>query len=145
MLPLGDLESPGVGVEHRLVMSRQFYCGAFAALLAAEIYIALFVRDTFVRPYLGDVLVIVLLYCLARGPLGLRGRRLVPAVTAVGAAAECLQYFRLADRLGLAEGSVLRVILGSTFDWTDLLCYLSGGALLAVWEMLTARKSSSRG
>lgn len=120
---------------------RRFYCGAFAALLAAEVLIALFVRDAFVRPYLGDVLVIVLLYCLGRGPMGLRGRWLVPAVTALGALAEGLQYFRLADRLGLGEGSVLRVILGSTFDWADVLCYLAGGALLACWEGLIRRRA----
>lgn len=115
-------------------MSRRFYAAAFAVLLAAEVCIALFVHDAFVRPYLGDVLVIVLLYCLGRGVLGVRGRWLVPAVTALGVLAECLQYFRLADRLGLAEGSVLRVILGSTFDWKDLLCYLAGGVLLLGWE-----------
>lgn len=121
-------------VEHQLEMSRRFYCGAFALLLAAEICIALFVHDTFVRPYLGDMLAIVLLYCLGRGVLGLRGRWLTPAVTAAGVLVEGLQYFRLADRLGLAAGSPLRVILGSTFDWADLLCYLAGGLVLAMWE-----------
>lgn len=115
-------------------MTRRFYCGAFALLLAAEVCIALFVHDAFVRPYLGDVLVIVLLYCLGRGPLGIRGRWLIPAVTAAGLLAEGLQYFRLADRLGLGPASPLRVILGSTFDWADLGCYLAGGLVLAMWE-----------
>lgn len=117
-------------------MSRRFYCAAFALLLAAEVFIALYVRDAFVRPYLGDVLVIILLYCLGRSVLDIRGRWLVPAVTALGALAECLQYFRLADRLGLPPGSALRIILGSTFDRKDLLCYLAGGLLLAGWELL---------
>lgn len=121
-------------------MSRQFYCGAFAALLAVEIFIALFVHDSFVRPYLGDVLVIVLLYCLGRGPLGIRGKWLVPAVTALGALAEGLQYLRLADRLDLGPDSPLRIILGSTFDPADLLCYLAGGLTLAVWELATCSK-----
>lgn len=123
-----------MGMEHRPGMSRRFYCGAFALLLSAEVCIALFVHDAFVRPYLGDVLVIVLLYCLGRGPLGIRGRWLTPAVTAAGVLAEALQYLRLADRLGLGPASPLRVILGSTFDWADLLCYLAGGLILAMWE-----------
>lgn len=117
-------------------MSRRFYCGAFLVLLAAEVCIALFVHDAFVRPYLGDVLVIVLLYCLGRGPLGCKGKWLVPIVTTLGAVAEILQYFCLADRLGLGPASPLRVILGSTFDWADLLCYLAGGALLVLWELI---------
>lgn len=121
-------------VGHRAEMSRRFYCAAFLLLLAAEGYIACFVRDAFVRPYLGDVLVIVLLFCLGRGPLGIRGKWLVPGVTALGVLAEALQYLRLADRLGLEPASPLRIILGSTFDWADLLCYLCGGVLLAAWE-----------
>lgn len=115
-------------------MSRRFYCVAFFLLLAVEVCIALFVHDAFVRPYLGDVLVILLLFCLGRGPLGIRGKWLTFAVTALGVAAEVLQYFHLADKLGLKASSPLRIILGSTFDRADLLCYLAGGALLAAWE-----------
>lgn len=121
-------------------MSRRFYSAAFVALLAAEICIALFVHDAFVRPYLGDVLVIVLLCCLGRGPLGLRGKWLVPAVTVLGVLAEGLQYFRLADRLGLEPSSPLRIILGSTFDWADLTCYAVGGVLAAALEWLGTEK-----
>lgn len=115
-------------------MDRRFYCVAFAVLLAVEVYIALFVHDAFVRPYLGDVLVIVLLYCLGRGPLGCKGKWLVPFVTALGVLVEGLQYIHLADRLGLGPSSPLRIILGSTFDWADLGCYWAGGLILAVWE-----------
>lgn len=121
-------------------MSRRFYCGAFAVLLAAEVYIALFARDAFVRSYLGDVLVIILLCCFGRGPLGIRGRWLVPTVTALGFLAEGLQYLLLADRLGLGTDSPLRVILGSTFDWADLGCYLAGGSIFAILE--TGKKRS---
>lgn len=137
MQPLGGLEPAGVAVWQK--MTRRFYCGAFAALLAVESFIALFVHDSFVRPYLGDVLVIVLLYCLGRGVLGIRGKWLAPAVTALGALAEGLQYLHLADRLDLPAASPLRIILGSTFDWADLLCYLAGGLILAVWEMKAER------
>lgn len=138
MFPLGELEPPGLVLEPE--MTRRFYCGAFVVLLAAEICIALFVHDAFVRPYLGDVLVIVLLCCLGRGPLGLWGKWLVPAVTVLGVLAEGLQYFRLADRLGLEPSSPLRIILGSTFDWADLACYAVGGVLAAALERLGTKK-----
>ncbi|HIB66328.1 MAG TPA: DUF2809 domain-containing protein, partial [Phycisphaerales bacterium] len=32
-------------------------------LLAVEVYIGLYVRDSFIRPFVGDMLVVVLLYC----------------------------------------------------------------------------------
>lgn len=134
-----------MGVDGGPEMSRRFYCAAFVLLLAAEVCIALYVHDAFVRPYLGDVLVIVLLYCFFRGVLGIKGRWLVPAVTGLGFLAEGAQYFRLADRLGLAEGSVLRAVLGSVFDWRDLLCYLAGGLLLAALERSFGRHRPETG
>lgn len=41
---------------------RLWYLTAFVILLMVEICIALFVHDRFIRPYVGDVLVTVLLY-----------------------------------------------------------------------------------
>lgn len=114
-------------------MRRGQYWLTFGILLLAEVLIARYVHDRFVRPYLGDILVILLLYCLGRG-IGIRSRWLALGVTLLGIAAELLQALGCADRLGLAEDSVLRVILGSTFDWADLACYLAGGLLLLAWE-----------
>lgn len=39
---------------------------AFIVLLAVEIFIALFVHDSVVRPYIGDVLVVIVLYFFVR-------------------------------------------------------------------------------
>lgn len=141
MCALGELEPASLDMGPE--MTRRFYCGAFALLLAVEVYIALFVHDSFVRPYLGDVLVIVLLYCFCRGPLGCKGKWLAPVVTALGAMAEILQYFCLADQLGLDRSSPLRIILGSTFDWADLLCYLAGGLVLTLWEIKIERSKNT--
>ena len=43
--------------------SRWFYAICFAGLFVVETLIALFVRDAFIRPYMGDVLVVILIYC----------------------------------------------------------------------------------
>jgi uncharacterized membrane protein len=42
------------------------YLAAFFLLLATEIFIALFVHDKIFRPYVGDILVVILLYALVR-------------------------------------------------------------------------------
>ncbi|WP_243134546.1 DUF2809 domain-containing protein [Enterocloster asparagiformis] len=42
------------------------YTLAFLALFALEAFIALRVRDRFVRPYLGDVMVVWVVYCFVR-------------------------------------------------------------------------------
>mgnify|MGYP007098934199 FL=1 len=45
---------------------RLIYLLLFLALLATEVLIALFVHDDFVRPYLGDVLVVPVIFFLLR-------------------------------------------------------------------------------
>lgn len=45
---------------------RLIYMLLFWALLATEVLIALFVHDDFVRPYLGDVLVVPMIFFLLR-------------------------------------------------------------------------------
>lgn len=118
---------------------RAVYALLFILLLAVEIGIALFVHDRFIRPYMGDVLVIVLLCCAARVAMPDKPRFLGLYMTAAGAAAEGLQALRLAERLGV-QHTVLGVILGSTFDWRDLLCYAAGGVLFTLCELLLRRR-----
>lgn len=109
------------------------YLIAFVVILAIEVCIALFVHDNFVRPYVGDVLVTVLLCCLCRAIFP----RFAPAlpVFLFAAAVEGLQWLGLAQMLGL-QGTALGIILGATFDWMDLLCYGLGCLLFAGAELL---------
>jgi hypothetical protein len=37
-----------------------------------------------------------------------------------------LQFFQLAEVLGLESNGIAHVILGSTFDWLDILAYTLG-------------------
>ena len=96
-----------------------------------EICIALFVHDAFVRPYVGDVLVTVLLCCLSRVVFP----KLHPALPVFGLslAAELWQWLGLTKRLGL-EGTAFGIILGSTADWRDLVCYTAGCLIFSVAE-----------
>lgn len=96
----------------------------FAAVLGAEIFIALFVHDSFVRPYIGDVLAVICVYCLARTFLTGKPRLLSVYVTLF---AFCVELVQLTALSGILP-RVLAVIVGGTFDLTDLLCYLIGGA-----------------
>ena len=116
--------------------ARICYGALFAALLAVEVLIALFVHDDFGRPYLGDVLVVAVVYALVRVFLP-RGAPLLPLyVTLFAVLVEFSQYFRLVERLGLGKNRFLRIVLGSVFDWRDILCYLAGGALIFAAERL---------
>ena len=111
-------------VENRRILYTSIFCG----LLAIEICIALFVNDAFVRPYVGDMLVTLLLCSLCRTVIPSKVRLLPLYVFIFAAIVEIGQYFDLVALLGLADNRFLSVLLGRTFSWLDLVCYATGCA-----------------
>ena len=108
----------------------------FMIFLAIEVLIALYVHDDFVRPYLGDVLVVVVLYFFVRIWIPEKYRWLPGAIFVFAAVVEVLQYFRLVEILGVENNVFLRTILGSTFDIKDIVCYGVGCLLLGFCEWI---------
>ncbi len=98
----------------------------FIFLLLIEIGIARYVDDQVIRPYAGDYLVVILLYCLLRGLVKIRVLPAAVFVLGFSFLIETLQYFKLADRLGLAHGSISRILMGDYFSWIDIFTYTLG-------------------
>ncbi len=121
---------------------RAAYLIAAAVLFGIEVFIALFVHDRFVRPYLGDVLVVLFLYAFVRIFIPEKGTLLPLYIFLFASAVEVLQYFELVKVLGLEQNRVLSVLLGSTFDWKDIGCYAAGCLLLGLYEVFCRRRSS---
>ncbi len=103
--------------------------------------IALFVHDNFIRPYAGDLLVVILIYCFIKAFFTTPVMKTAIAVLLFACLIEILQYFNLADKLGLQHSNVARTIIGSSFDWKDLAAYVAGTLLLLAIE----RKTRHRG
>ena len=112
---------------------RILYGTVFCGLLAAGVCIALFVNDSFIRPYVGDMLVTLLLCCLCRVIIPNKVRLLPLFVFVFSALVEIGQYFDMVALLGLADNRLLSVLLGRTFSWLDLLCYAVG--CIAAWGL----------
>ena len=109
------------------------YAVLFGILLIAEILIGLFAHDDFVRPYLGDVLITILLGCLGRTVFP-KGIRLLPGyVMGVATLAEIAQYLQIIKLLGLSDNKFIATLAGTSFSWIDLICYAAG--CLAFWGM----------
>lgn len=113
------------------------------ACFALEVFIALRVRDAFVRPYLGDVLVVVLMYLALKTLLRAPTAWLAGMALAIACVIEALQALPLVDVLGI-DNRVLRVALGTTFSWADVLCYAVGAALVVAVEGWLAQRRSTR-
>lgn len=100
----------------------------FCSIFAIEIIIALFVRDTFIRPFVGDVLVVILIFYFIRSFCKCSTIKLAVGVLLFSIVIETSQYFDLVNILGIDDYEIAHIILGSTFDWMDILAYLLGTA-----------------
>ena len=109
-------------------------------ILATEIYIAICVKGGFVRHYAGDVLAVILLYALARAIFSEPPLNLPLKIFAFAAALELAQYFGAVQILGI-ENKILKVMIGGTFDFADLLCYAAGCVMAGAYEKFEKRRS----
>lgn len=123
--------------------TRLAFLATAVLILAAEIYIAICVKGGFVRHYAGDVLAIVLLYALARAVFSVPPLNLPLKIFAFAAALELAQYFGAVQILGI-ENKILKVMIGGTFDFADLLCYAAGCALAGAYEKFESKISQRR-
>ncbi|MFL5740074.1 MAG: DUF2809 domain-containing protein [Flavisolibacter sp.] len=103
-------------------------------LFIIEVLIALFVHDRFVRPYVGDYLVVILIYCAGRTFFKLSPVKLGIGVFLFACLIETLQYFNIVDRLGLTKNVIARTVIGYGFEWYDILAYFLGVITVLVFE-----------
>lgn len=115
------------------------YFGCSLILLGTEIFIAAKMHDRILRPYAGDYLVVILLYCLVRAFTSVPVTTAALSVLIFSYAVEVSQYFHLADRLGFKERSLARVLLGSYFTWVDMLMYTLGILTVLGFEKIIRR------
>ncbi|MBL6445895.1 DUF2809 domain-containing protein [Fulvivirga sp. 29W222] len=103
-------------------------------LLITEVLIALYVHDSIIRPYIGDLLVVILIYSFFRTFLNVPVFKLALAVLLFAYAVEIAQYFRLVYILGLEEYKIARIIIGVSFEWLDLIAYTAGIIVVLMFE-----------
>jgi hypothetical protein len=103
-------------------------------LLLIEVLIALYIHDQFIRPYVGDFLVVILMYCFVKSFYP--GKTLITAagVLLFSYLIETLQYFNIVQLLGLADSKVANTIIGNYFTWIDILAYTLGIVFVVLAE-----------
>ncbi len=110
-------------------------------LLGIEVLIGLFAHG-WVRSYLGDVLVVILLYTIVRTIVLRKGKWFViPTIILVFSfIVEFLQLWGFCDRFGITN-EFLRIIIGTGFSWIDIACYCIGIIPCYVSEYLLNRRN----
>ncbi|MEJ2612031.1 MAG: DUF2809 domain-containing protein [Candidatus Thiodiazotropha sp.] len=117
-----------------LIRFNSLYFILFVSFFIIEILIALYVRDAFIRPYLGDTFVVILIYCFIRIFLNTRVYSTVIAVLLFSYSVEIMQYYHLVDLLGLANYTLARIVIGTSFAWTDMVAYTAGAVIIGAVE-----------
>lgn len=117
----------------------KFHTGYFILtilLFITEVLIALFIHDDIIRPYVGDVLVVILLYCFVKSFLNLTVLTAAILVLLFSYLIETLQYLNIVQHLGLEHSVLARTIIGTYFTWIDILAYTLGILLVLGIEKL---------
>ncbi|MEY2630779.1 MAG: hypothetical protein RLZZ469_1676 [Bacteroidota bacterium] len=95
-------------------------------LFLIEVAIALFIKDRFIRPYLGDVLVVILIYCFVKSLVKISVHKAAVLVLLFAFCLEILQYINIVEKLKLQHNTVAKTVIGTSFSWEDILAYLAG-------------------
>jgi hypothetical protein len=109
------------------------------SLLLVEILIARFAHDRFVRPYAGDFLATIFLYCLLKSVWPAPAWQVALAALLVSYAIEMAQLAHLLHWLGWQHSRMARLLLGSQFEWGDMLAYTLGAVAVLGLQRALAR------
>lgn len=102
------------------------YLIIFIIIFLIEIFIAVFINDTVIRPFVGDVLVIILIYTFIRIFTKKYIKYLPIYIFLFACLIEIGQYFNLLNILHLANFKLAQIVIGTTFDIKDIICYFIG-------------------
>lgn len=109
-------------------------------LFIIEVLIALYVHDAIVRPYIGDLLVVILLYCFVKAFVNTNPVKTAFAVLLFAYLIEVLQYLNIVKHLGLQHSRLANVVIGNSFEWIDMIAYTVGAAIVLMIEYLHRQK-----
>lgn len=111
-------------------------------IFLVEVSIATILKDIFfVRAYLGDVIVVMLLYTFVKSFVEVNDQKLILGILLFSFLIEFAQYFNIAERLGFRRGSLMYIVIGNSFSWIDILCYAVGCLLLYIFVKMTKTKA----
>lgn len=77
-----------------------------------EVIIALYINDRIIRPFIGDILVVILIYYFIKSFINTKTINIAIFTLLFSFLVEALQYFKFVDLIGLGHNKVARIIIG---------------------------------
>ena len=127
----------GKELAFRFIFNYTYFL-ATVFIFLTEVLIATKLKNIFfVRAYLGDVIVVMLIYTFIKTFFRIEdNKKLILSILIFSFLIEFAQYFNIAEKLGFQKGSLMYIVIGNSFSWIDILCYLVGCLLLFVFVKL---------
>lgn len=113
-------------------------------LFVTEVLIALYVHDQIIRPYIGDVLVVILMYCSVKTIFDYPIKPTAIAVLIISFTIEVLQYLNIVEKLGLQDNKLAATVIGTSFSWVDICAYILGFFLVLAFEKLISFSKANK-
>ena len=113
-------------------------------LFVIELLIALYVDDAIIRPYIGDFLVVILIYCFVRAFFKISVTKAAIITLAFAYMVEFLQYMNFIKTTGLQHSRIANMILGNRFEWIDMIAYTLGVITVLIVERINTRLIKQR-
>ncbi len=109
-----------------MIRFHKTYFAISVIIFILECVIAKYCNDSFIRPYFGDFLVVILMYTALKTFLQITPVWTGTITILVSFAIEFSQYFHLTKALNIEDNPLATLILGSSYSNLDLLLYLLG-------------------
>lgn len=122
-----------------MVTFRKNYFIPALILFTAEVLIALFLHGGIIRNYVGDLLVVMFIYCLIRTFFKISVTRTAVGVLLFSYIVELSQYFNLIKYIDLENSTIANTIMGHSFEWTDMIVYALGILIVMLVERIMKR------
>lgn len=122
---------------------RMIFLALFLLLLGVEFLIGLFCHGGFVRSYLGDVIVVVVIYAFIRIFIPKGAPWLTAAVFVFSCLVEASQLIPLVDVLGIKNGFI-RTLMGTSFSWYDIIAYAAGCIVTLPYDLVQRTKTEEK-
>ncbi|MEI7977235.1 MAG: DUF2809 domain-containing protein [Bacteroidota bacterium] len=116
-----------------LIFNKNYFIVTFI-LFIIELLIAFYLHDKIIRPYIGDLLVVILIYTFVKSFLKIGVNKLAFYVLIFAFVIEWLQYINFITLIGLQNNQLAKIVFGNSFEWIDIAAYIGGIAIVLLVE-----------
>ena len=126
------------------LFNKRYFAG-FLVVLAVECLIAFFVDDRFIRPFVGDYLIMILIYLFCKIWISRHDNLTILMVLLFCYGVEIGQKFNLVALLGWEHSTLARILIGTHYDSRDMLAYSLAALTVYLIKVILRRKHNSAG